>query len=495
MSTAQSASETQRHILSQASSLYSFVRDVSQTVSSVLDETAVLHSYVLSTLPEDCEHIECSAPGQPFRLSVSKPHFSSPPAPDPCFVPWLVDPVPPYGDGSVQPTLVTGERALFEDFQDDPERVTAHRMWRRTHGKWHLETERYKRVQKLFDTLYTMLLTLRRSEDELELVLADGFVRLTSAPQMVYGPLVTHRLSLRHDVSINAFILEDAHQGLQFSPVSVPSAHLSPSERPSLFSERTSAWARTTLRTPELSSWNDTALTDFFELLTRHMPQNVQFLRSAEDSAHSSQRDYSLYRKPQLLLRKAMHTWDMRRKHAQAALENIQRTGSIQPALAALLTSPPVLDTPQSESTPPLLMNPTAEVLLSAMNSPVHLVETCPGSTRDQLIGQMLVRLMAEGKRVLVTSARQKTLRTLAAQIPQPLQTLVACEHVLPDVNASPHSSSTAVSDTTVPDTTVSDARSCISALQKYAREHTLSELSDTVQALQEKQTHLLDEL
>jgi very-short-patch-repair endonuclease len=365
-------------------------------------------------------------------IKVTRPKITNAPEPPAPIREFVVDGwADPHGSVSVRASrnVVVDGNTEIERFDADPVRPAAFDRWRQQWGVW-AENERPARAaMATFERLYDLRARMEREGEGLELVLGDGRLRWRPQLGQIDHPVLLQRVELTFDPSGPEFEVNDAERPPElYSPLL--------QEAEALTSERLQQ-LRKDLASGAYHPLSGEAADGFFTRLAPLLGRQGSF--SKDRNAGSNPGDPLITRDPVLFLRARQSGFA---EAFDKVLQDLDARRQVPPSLTRLVgVETELVEVPSSEDTASpwgepeevLLSKPAnAEQVRIARALEQHravLVQGPPGTGKSHTIANLIGHLVAQGKRVLVTSHTTKALRVLRSQIVEPLQPL--CVSVL----------------------------------------------------------------
>ena len=436
--------------------LYQFLREANQLrfrpVRQLVDQPKVVS---LSDLPPH-PSIQLVRPASVDNgnyipdtiLTVNRPVISKCPTPPDILHGWLE---PRWDDPHKLATVLQSQNEIDENeetitvlFEDDEARVTSFKEWSGTRDKWCGPEILARKALRYFEIFYEIHSYLEKDSEQLELLVADGFLSWRTAsgidgPVTVAHPILLKRVELRFDPNVPAFTVHETDRESElYSSLFVDLKNVAPA---ALRSRQTDLAA---VGYHPLG-WEDTdAFLKAFILTIS--PLNGEYLDSPGGTAIDSPR---LWRAPVLLLRK--RTTGIANA-IDAIIDDIDQRVVFPPALSLITgaegewstagiggegsggsTSSQDSRSSYLHDDEILLAKEANEEQLQIIKRLSHsgavLVQGPPGTGKTHTIGNLMGHLLSEGKSILVTSHTTKALRVLRDKVPEMLQPL--CVSVL----------------------------------------------------------------
>ena len=320
---------------------------------------------------------------------------------------------------------------IYEEFTKDEERVRLFEEWKAKRVVWAEERVRAEAAQRVFELLYEQLAYLEKEGGQVELAVGDGFLNWRVQSGGIAHPLLSKRVELLFDDKIPAFRVIDTNQ-----PTDLYNALLMAVEEVDI--------RRTQGRTAELkeSQYHPLGIADtagFLKAVVQSVsPTEGVFL---DANPHDGEKDIPrMWREPLLFARKRTTSFSTA---IEQILQNIETRTEFPQSLAAITgLHEQGTRSRQADVVIPDLANQDRELDVSqillakeanadqigiikrlAQSGRVH-VQGPPGTGKTHTIGNIIGHLLAQGKRILVTSHTEKALRVLKDQVPKELQSL-----------------------------------------------------------------------
>ena len=290
---------------------------------------------------------------------------------------------------------------------------------------WVEEQKKIEVVRKLFDTLYNKYLVLDRDSDSLELVFANGLVRVPN--EDIYYPILLKKVNFSIDTEKNIISITDASDN-DFITQELYLNFLAEVENINLdkvfYLEN-----KIVENNIHPISKNDT-IKDFFREFIHNLNPRAQFIEDLDKKNKESV--ITIEWKPILFIRKKD---DGKVEAINNIIKDIENGGEIPEYLSELVG---VIgsDKRAVEPIPDILFtketnNEQIEIIKSLYSHRAVVVQGPPGTGKTHTIANLLGHFLAEGKNVLITSQTKKALDVLKEKIPTDIQDL--CISMLDD--------------------------------------------------------------
>jgi DNA helicase len=290
---------------------------------------------------------------------------------------------------------------------------------------WVEEQKKIEVVRNLFDTLYNKYLVLDRDSDSLELVVANGLVKVPN--EDIYYPILLKKVNFSIDTEKNIISITDASDN-DFITQELYLNFLAEVENINLdkvfYLEN-----KIVENNIHPISKNDT-IKDFFREFIHNLNPRAQFIEDLDKKNKESV--ITIEWKPILFIRKKD---DGKVEAINNIIKDIENGGEIPEYLSELVG---VIgsDKRAVEPIPDILFtketnNEQIEIIKSLYSHRAVVVQGPPGTGKTHTIANLLGHFLAEGKNVLITSQTKKALDVLKEKIPTDIQDL--CISMLDD--------------------------------------------------------------
>ena len=290
---------------------------------------------------------------------------------------------------------------------------------------WVEEQKKIEVVRKLFDTLYNKYLVLDRDSDSLELVVANGLVKVPN--EDIYYPILLKKVNFSIDTEKNIISITDVSDN-DFITQELYLNFLAEVENINL-DKVFYLEDKIVENNIHPISKNDT-IKDFFREFIHNLNPRAQFIEDLDKKNKESV--ITIEWKPILFIRKKD---DGKVEAINNIIKDIENGGEIPEYLSELVG---VIgsDKRAVEPIPDILFtketnNEQIEIIKSLYSHRAVVVQGPPGTGKTHTIANLLGHFLAEGKNVLITSQTKKALDVLKEKIPTDIQDL--CISMLDD--------------------------------------------------------------
>ena len=290
---------------------------------------------------------------------------------------------------------------------------------------WVEEQKKIEVVRNLFDTLYNKYLVLDRDSDTLELVVANGLVKVPN--EDICYPILLKKVNFTVDTEKNIISITDASDN-DFITQELYLNFLAEVENINL-DKVFYLEDKIVENNIHPISKNDT-IKDFFREFIHNLNPRAQFIEDLDKKNKESV--ITIEWKPILFIRKKD---DGKVEAINNIIKDIENGGEIPEYLSELVG---VIgsDKRAIEPIPDILFtketnNEQIEIIKSLYSHRAVVVQGPPGTGKTHTIANLLGHFLAEGKNVLITSQTKKALDVLKEKIPTDIQDL--CISMLDD--------------------------------------------------------------
>ena len=290
---------------------------------------------------------------------------------------------------------------------------------------WVEEQKKIEVVRNLFDTLYNKYLVLDRDSDILELVVANGLVKVPN--EDIYYPILLKKVNFSIDTEKNIISITDASDN-DFITQELYLNFLAEVENINL-DKVFYLEDKIVENNIHPISKNET-IKDFFREFIHNLNPRAQFIEDIRKD--NKENIITIEWKPILFIRKKD---DGKVEAINNIIKDIENGGEIPEYLSELVG---VIgsDKRTIEQVPDILFtketnNEQIEIIKSLYSHRAVVVQGPPGTGKTHTIANLLGHFLAEGKNVLITSQTKKALDVLKEKIPTDIQDL--CISMLDD--------------------------------------------------------------
>ena len=290
---------------------------------------------------------------------------------------------------------------------------------------WVEEQKKIEVVRKLFDTLYNKYLVLDRDSDSLELVFANGLVRVPN--EDICYPILLKKANFTIDTEKNIISITDSSD----NDLITQELYLNfLAEVENINLDNVFYLEDKILENNIHPISKNEIIKDFFREFIHNLNPRAQFIEDTDKN--NKENVITIEWKPILFIRKKD---DGKVEAINNIIKDIENGGEIPEYLCELVGV--IGDEKRTiEQVPDILFtketnNEQIEIIKSLYSHRAVVVQGPPGTGKTHTIANLLGHFLAEGKNVLITSQTKKALDVLKEKIPTDIQDL--CISMLDD--------------------------------------------------------------
>jgi len=329
------------------------------------------------------------------------------------------------------------EKNNIEKFEDDLKRVEIFEEWLNNKWKpWSSVALPKKRIQKLYNDLFALHQRIQRESDDLELAWGHGTLNWNVSGLSIQRPLLVTPLELQFDAKKGVFIILPTSKGTSMETDMLANIDLP-------YAKRLQEMERQ-IQAVELDLWDREAIEPILKEMVHTINPEGTFLKE-EAIANKARITPVITYSPSIFLRKTSgRIWYNELTNAIEKIKN----GYPVPDSIKLLTADSAIEAlgderDEDSALPdqtwdsigedllfPLPTNAEQKLIAQKLaNGPGVIVQGPPGTGKSHTIANLICHLLAHGKRVLVTSEKERALKVLRDKIPNEIRSL--CVSVL----------------------------------------------------------------
>ena len=304
---------------------------------------------------------------------------------------------------------------------------------------WVEEQKKIEVVRNLFDTLYNKYLVLDRDSDTLELVVANGLVKVPN--EDICYPILLKKVNFSIDTEKNIISITDASDN-DFITQELYLNFLAEVENINL--DKVFYLENKIVENNIHPISKNETIKDFFREFIHNLNPRAEFIEDIRKD--NKENIITIEWKPILFIRKKD---DGKVEAINNIIKDIENGGEIPEYLSELVG---VIgsDKRTIEQVPDILFtketnNEQVEIIKSLYSYRAVVVQGPPGTGKTHTIANLLGHFLAEGKNVLITSQTKKALDVLKEKIPTDIQDL--CISMLDDDSSDLESSVESISE------------------------------------------------
>jgi hypothetical protein len=321
---------------------------------------------------------------------------------------------------------------IYELFSDDQDREHTFKEWLAEKWRpWAAETLPKLKIQKLYDEFFALHQQIKREGDNLEISWGHGLLSWNVSGESIQRHLLVTKMELRFNARKGIFTLIPTSKGTLLETdmlmnISIPNA-VRLQEMEMQISEM------------EFSTWEKNTVAPIFKEITHTISSNGEYVESDDRITKMKETPFVTFSTAIFLRKSGGRIWQ---KELSTAIQKIREGYPVPSSIISLTTmdenvNPSVGNSNSGEwsSVGEVLLFPlpaNAEqkliVMKLAFNDGV-IVQGPPGTGKSHTIANLICHLLAHGKRVLITSEKERALQVLRDKIPEDVRAL--CVSVL----------------------------------------------------------------
>ena len=323
---------------------------------------------------------------------------------------------------------------IFEHFDENEERVHTYQSWLKdTWKKWAVDSAPKFKIQSIYNELFALYQRLQREGDDLEINWGHGLLSWKIENEKVQRHVFVTRLELQFDAKKGIFSLSPTSKGTQFETDMLINLDIPNAARLQEMEHQ--------LNEMEFSLWDLKSIESLYSEVVHTISSKGMYVYKQKQRISSLSSDPVIQHSPAIFLRKSSgRIWD---KELSNAIQKIKEGLPIPETLINLTTHERTIDSSESLATNqsewasvgeellfPLPANKEQKLIAQklAINEGV-VVQGPPGTGKSHTIANLICHLLAHGKRVLITSEKERALQVLRDKIPEDVRAL--CVSVL----------------------------------------------------------------
>lgn len=367
--------------------------------------------------------------GQPL-LTVKRPKLTNAPRPPALIVPFVsAGWEQATGTINVLPAINRESRqgTVTERFEESTERVAALAEWKARWMEWSKAELPAVRAMAVYSRLYELRGKMALESEQVELLIGDGRLRWNRVDGQIDHPILLQRVELEFDTAKNEFRIVDADRPPELYTTVLDNEFITPGQHQAL---------RVALEQGGFHPLAGELTSGFLRQVVGNLGPNGEFTDNRPLPAIGM--EPLIGRDPYLILRTRPPGFA---SAFAKILDDLNRRTTLPVSLTRLTgVDDGAVSTESGSSTPPwgappdvLLSKPAndeqVKIARALEKNHAVLVQGPPGTGKSHTIANLIGHLVAQGKRVLVTSHSTKALKVLRDQVVEPLQPL--CVSVL----------------------------------------------------------------
>lgn len=374
--------------------------------------------------------------GDDFILKVRRPVLTKPPKPPETIIEWLKRGwETPDGKAEINQSrnvIDADGRTIIENFHDEASRLDAFASWEKQWREWAQNERPALAAARTFEKLFVLHSTIEREAEKVEVVIGEGVISLSTPNGIFHHPVLLQRLQLEFDPETPEFTIRETDHPLElYSALFL--------ELPDIPGNFISQY-RSRLEQLPIHPCGGATTTGFLKALVQSLASDAEFVETGEPRTGPDH--IKLGRAPYIFVRNRALGFA---SAIDSILESIPEQESFPAALLNIVgdeSIPPDADESSSEADLSGGGNEDTEILFCKPANPEQLkiarriekygcvlVHGPPGTGKTHTIANLVGHLLAQGKRILITSHTTKALRVLREKVEEGLRPL--CVSVL----------------------------------------------------------------
>ncbi|MDR5659998.1 AAA domain-containing protein [Serpentinicella sp. ANB-PHB4] len=334
-------------------------------------------------------------------------------------------------DKENQEQLELAEEIEYEYFDQDKKRMEIFHEWIENIWKvWAEEALQKKSIQKLYTKFFSLLQRIQRERDDIELAWGHGLLTWNVNGKTIKRPMLVTSLELKFDAKKGIFSMVPTSKGTLMETDMLQGIEIP-------YIKRLQEIGRQ-IEGTELDLWNEEAISPLLEEIVNTINPDGKYEKNDDQVKNSKGIPIVTY-EPMIFLRKAGgRLWDV---ELNGILEKIKEGYTVPETIEMLTTddikSIKALDDKIERLSReawqavgedllfPLPTNTEQKMIAEKLSkSGGVVVQGPPGTGKSHTIANLICHLLAHGKRVLVTSEKERALKVLKDKIPVEIRDL-----------------------------------------------------------------------
>lgn len=432
-------------------SLYNYISEVTKNSKSINKNISEEKwNYFLNNLPVHQNIIYNNFYDEnnaEIILSIKKPNFLKPLVIEKDFLPWINGDWKNFKDKITIKEERVIEKISFEEgtlpFVSEVEKITddvKNQILKKIEKRniWVEEQKNIERVRKIFDDLYIQYLDLNKESDTLEILLANGLVKIKN--NNVYYPILLKKVKIDFNAEDNILNIRNLFLDEEENNTQLYTEFLNEIENINLTNILKLAEK---IKEKNIYPLNEDEIDNFFREFIHELSMNGYYEKDIENfQLFDDENNILIENNPIFFIRKKESGII---KAIDEVIKNIEESGEIPEQLRELVginQVEKVYDKTLKEknlSSKEILFvkdtnNEQLEIAERIEKYNAVVVQGPPGTGKTHTIANLLGHFLAQGKNILVTSQTKKALKVLKDKIPKNIQGL--CISILDDNNS-----------------------------------------------------------
>jgi len=329
----------------------------------------------------------------------------------------------------------------YETFEDNSQRIQSLEEWLNNFWRpWAVEVSSKNKIQKLYTEFFSLLQELQREGDELELIWGHGLLTWHTEGETITRPMIVTPVELQFDAHKGIFTILPTSKGTSMESdmlngISIPyPTRLQEIERQ--------------VESTELDVWDEEVIISLLKEIVNTISPDGEYVKGEIEIKDTKTIPKITYSPLIFLRKKGGRAWDNELRN----IINEIKLGYPVPNTIKALTDENFRDDLRDAADSglnlgdwksvgeellfPLATNNEQKMIAERLSKGSGvIVQGPPGTGKSHTIANLICHLLAHGKRVLVTSEKERALRVLKDKIPIEVRDL--CVSVLGGDSAS----------------------------------------------------------
>ena len=438
-------------------SLYNYISEVSKSSKSINRNISLERwYYFLNNLPLD-ENINFNNLYDENIIEIKKPNFLRPIKLEKKFIVWIdgnwenfKEKIKIKKEIIIEKVIINEEKKeeiVSEIIPINEEILKTLTLKKQERDIWVKEQEKIENVRKIFDALYIQYLELNKESEMLELVLANGMLKMSSYD--IYYPIILKKIKLEFNAEENIIYIKNFIENGGYL-TELYTEFLNEIENINLNGVLE---LDTKVKEKDIYPLDVENIDNFFREFVHKLSVNGQYSKDIENFHLFDKESVIIEDNPLIFIRKKDSGVIKAIDEIVKNIEEIEEIPEQLSELIGLAENEKTLDKISKEENKENILNKSENVIskdgiLFVKEANIEQIEIAqkieknravvvqgpPGTGKTHTIANLLGHFLAQGKNVLVTSHTKKALKVLKDKIPKNIQGL--CISILDDDNS-----------------------------------------------------------
>lgn len=431
-------------------SLYNYISEVTKNSKSInRNISEEKWSYFLNNLPihQNIIYNDFYDENNEIILSIKKPNFLKPLIIEKEFLTWISGDWKNFKDKITIKEERIIERVSFEEgtlpfiseiekIADDVKNQIIKKIEKR--NIWVEEQKKIEKIRNIFDDLYIQYLDLNKESDTLELLLANGLVKIKSSN--IYYPILLKKVKIDFYAEDNILKIKNLILSEEENNTQLYTEFLNEAENINLTNILKLAEK---IKEKNIYPLNEDETDNFFREFIHELSMNGYYEKDIEN--------FQLFEDKSNIIIEDNPIFFIRKKESgiikaiDEVIKNIEESGEVPEQLRELVGINKIEKVYEETQKAKKLSKEEILFVKDTNNEQLEIAEQIekynavvvqgpPGTGKTHTIANLLGHFLAQGKNILVTSQTKKALKVLKDKIPKNIQGL--CISILDDNNS-----------------------------------------------------------